>query len=121
MTSEACHERRDTALIVDDDGRGRAVLRHLLELAGWTVYEAADGREGLRAYERRSPDLVITDIDMPVMDGVEMAARIRCLPGSVPVLAVTRSALEGQVRDVFDQVVRKPVSPRDLQAWLSTR
>lgn len=118
MTSEA---RGVTALIVDDDRRGRAVLRHLFELAGWTVYEAADGREGLRAFEERTPDLVVTDVDMPRMNGVEMASRIRRLPGDVPVLAVTRTPLEGPTREVFDDVVRKPVSRGDLEDWLAER
>jgi len=119
MTSES--RSGHTVLVVDDDYRGRTVLRHLLELAGWTVYEAADGREGLREFRERSPDLVITDIDMPKMTGVEMASRIRSVEGQVPVLAVTRRPPEeGPTRDVFDQVIEKPVSPRDLRDWLTT-
>jgi len=112
---------RPTALVVDDDRRGRTVLRHLLELAGWTVYEAEDGRAGLREFRARSPDLVITDIDMPEMTGIEMAGRIRDLDGRVPVLAVTRRPpVEGPKREVFDEVIEKPVLPRDLEEWLQT-
>ncbi len=119
MTSEPSPGH--TVLVVDDDRRGRTVLRHLLELAGWTVYEAADGREGLRKFRERSPDLVITDINMPEMTGIEMATRIRSAEGTVPVLAVTRRTLaEGPKREVFDKVIEKPVSPRALREWLAT-
>ncbi len=108
------------ALVVDDDRRGRAVLRHLLELAGWTVYEASDGRQGLGVFRTRTPDLVITDIEMPGMSGIEMATRIRSVAARVPLLAVTRRPPEsGPERDVFDEVIEKPVSPQDLAEWLT--
>ncbi len=120
MSSERAAEQ--TVLVVDDDRHGRAVLRHLLELAGWTVYEASDGRQGLTVFRARAPDLVITDINMPGMTGVELATRIRTVEGHVPVLAVTRRPPEqGPERDVFDEVIVKPVSPRDLEEWLTPR
>ena len=64
-------------LIVDDEQLIRLNLRALLEDLGYLVAEAADGREGLNAFDREKPDLVLTDLMMPVMDGFSMMATIR--------------------------------------------
>ncbi len=58
-------------LIIDDDPGVIRVLRRVLELEGYTVSEARDGREGLRCMERDPADLVISDVYMPDMDGID--------------------------------------------------
>ncbi|MFG1691147.1 response regulator [Gemmatimonadota bacterium] len=64
-------------LIIDDEGSVREILRRLLERVGHTVYEAADGKTALRMYAGNPTDLVITDIFMPEMDGIEFLIRVR--------------------------------------------
>ena len=64
-------------LIIDDNDPIRSLLRRLLERVGHTVYEAADGKTALRMYAGNPADLVITDIYMPEMDGIEFLIRVR--------------------------------------------
>jgi two-component system chemotaxis response regulator CheY len=81
-------------LIVDDTRTLRQMLRSTLGGAGHEVIEAEDGAKGLASFRREQPDLVITDLNMPVMDGVELTAAIRALPqgGTVPVFVLTTEA-----------------------------
>src|SRR5437764_345569 len=80
-------------LVVDDDEDIRSLLRVLLERAGAVVFEAPDGRDGLREFHARRPDLVILDVSMPEIDGWQMLDRIRDM-SDVPVLMLTARADE---------------------------
>ena len=78
-------------LVVDDEPDQRFLLRRLLERAGHEVSEAHHGAAALQAVRESAPDLVVTDVMMPVMDGVEL---IRCLRGDpatayIPILAAS--------------------------------
>lgn len=64
-------------LVLDDDSDIRDLLRALLERAGFSVEEAADGKAGLRAFYATSPDLVLLDVSMPGLDGFEVAELVR--------------------------------------------
>jgi CheY-like chemotaxis protein len=64
-------------LIVDDIPDNRAVLRNLLEPVGFVIIEADQGQQALQELERQPPDLIITDLSMPVMDGFELIRQIR--------------------------------------------
>lgn len=78
-------------LIVDDEPTTRMLMREALTAAGFAVEEAVDGEQGVRAFERRPPDIVLLDVMMPRMDGFEACAKMRTLPGGhrVPVLMAT--------------------------------
>jgi CheY-like chemotaxis protein len=82
-----------SVLIIDDDAVTRAVIQAVLESAGHTVGEADDGRAGLAAYSLNPPDLVITDILMPGMDGIETIRQLRAINPAVRIIA-----LSGDVR-----------------------
>jgi two-component system, cell cycle response regulator DivK len=109
-------------LVVEDQEDNRMILRDLLTAAGYEYIEAADGAEGVRLAQQEKPDLILMDIQLPVIDGYEAMRRIRSLADlkSTPIIAVTSYALSGdeaKARDAgCDGYVTKPFSPRDLLA-----
>jgi len=76
-------------LIVDDDEQVRSMLRLTLERAGFDVAEAADGLEAVRAHRRAPADLVITDIVMPEMEGIETIRELRRERPDLPIIAIS--------------------------------
>ena len=89
-----------TILIVDDLSANRKVLVLFLRDQGHRLHEAADGREGLAAAHAERPDLVITDVLMPVMDGYEFARQLRLDPrtSGIPVVFYTAHYGEREAR-----------------------
>jgi DNA-binding response OmpR family regulator len=106
-------------LVVDDDEDIRGLVRTLLERAGAIVYEAPDGRDGMREFHAHRPDLVILDVSMPELDGWQMLDRIRDM-SDVPVLMLTARADElERVRGLHagaDDYVIKPFGKQELIA-----
>ena len=98
------HKAGGHALVVDDDPSARDLLRIALERAGWTVDEAADGRQGLDRVAARRPDVILLDLTMPVMDGFEFARLLRedaTLP-PIPIVVVTARELSPAERELLD-------------------
>ena len=85
---------RRTILVVDDVVQNRAMLLDTLVPLGFEVLSASDGREALVVAERERPDLILMDVMMPVMDGLEATRRLRLLAefASTPIVAVSASA-----------------------------
>lgn len=106
-------------LVVDDDAQIRDVLRITLTQAGFDVTEAADGAAAIAATHRAMPDLIVLDIGMPEMDGLEVCRRLR-KSSSVPILFLTAQGDEIDRVVGFeiggDDYVAKPFSPRELVA-----
>jgi two-component system OmpR family response regulator len=106
-------------LIADDDAQIRAVVRIGLTQAGFGVAEAPDGRAALEKAESLRPDLIILDIGMPEMDGLEVCRTLR-KTSEVPILFLTAHADEiDRVVGLelgADDYVAKPFSPRELVA-----
>jgi DNA-binding NtrC family response regulator len=88
-------------LIVDDEELIRLNLRMLLEDLGYCVVEAADGREGLDAFDREGPDLILADLRMPVMDGLSMIVALREKSTETPVIVVSGT---GTVQHAVDSL-----------------
>ena len=109
-------------LVVEDQMDNRQILRDLLGNAGYQLVEAENGEEALAAVSRQRPDLILMDIQLPVMDGYEATRRIRAIPelARVPIVAVTSYALSGdeaKTREAgCDGYIAKPFSPRQLLA-----
>jgi CheY-like chemotaxis protein len=109
-----------TILIAEDNATNRELLREILEVHGWSVLEACNGREVLCLMERSQPDAVLMDISMPVMDGFATVHQIRQNPRfrSLPVIAVTAYAMRGDREKIlgagFDGYLSKPVNSRSV-------
>ncbi len=78
-------------LTIDDSKTIREMLAHTLSTAGYTVVSAEDGQKGLAAARKHKPEIIITDVNMPVMDGITFIREFRTDPanGSTPVLVLT--------------------------------
>ena len=109
-------------LVVEDQEDNRQILRDLLSGAGFEVIEAEDGEAGVAAAAAHHPDLVLMDIQLPVLDGYEATRRLKADAAlqSIPVIAVTSYALGGDENKVraagCDAYITKPYSPRQLLA-----
>jgi two-component system cell cycle response regulator DivK len=109
-------------LVIEDQEDNRQILRDLLGNAGFDMIEAADGQEGVAAANKERPDLILMDIQLPIMDGYEATRRIRANPElkAIPIIAVTSYALSGDEAKAMaagcDAYVTKPYSPRQLLA-----
>ena len=109
-------------LVVEDQPDNRQILRDLLGNAGYELVEAENGVEALTAIAKRRPDLILMDIQLPVLDGYETTRRMRSISDlqSVPIIAVTSYALAGDDTKALaagcNDYVTKPYSPRKLLA-----
>ena len=109
-------------LVVEDQADNRRILRDLLVNAGYELIEAESGEEAITAVAARRPELILMDIQLPVIDGYEATRRIRLNPDlkSVPIIAVTSYALAGDEAKALaagcTAYVSKPFSPRPLLA-----
>jgi CheY-like chemotaxis protein len=102
-------------LVVDDEPDLRYILRRIFERAGFEVTDAGHGAAALQAVRVAQPDLVVTDMMMPVMGGAELIRRLRADPGTarIPILAATGDA---QLAGDADAVLPKPYRPAELLA-----
>jgi two-component system cell cycle response regulator DivK len=115
-------------LVVEDQEDNRQIVRDLLTTTDYEVSEAENGEEALTAVAQQRPDLILMDIQLPIMDGYEATRRIKADPAlrAIPIIAVTSYALSGDEEKAraagCDDFVPKPFSPRQLLAkirkWL---
>ena len=107
-------------LVIEDTDDNRRILRDLLTASGFEVIEATDGATGVAMAADRVPDLILMDIQLPVIDGYEATRRIKADPATrhIPIVAVTSYALAGdeaKTREAgCDGYIAKPYNPRDL-------
>ncbi len=109
-------------LVVEDQEDNRQILRDLLSSAGYEMVEAENGEEALTVAAAEQPDLILMDIQLPLLDGYEATRRIKANPAlaKIPVIAITSYALSGDEEKAraagCDDYVTKPYSPRALLA-----
>jgi two-component system cell cycle response regulator DivK len=114
-----------TILVVEDQEDNRQILRDLLGSAGFRIVEAHDGVQALTVARSERPDLILMDIQLPIVDGYEATRGIKRDPElkHIPVIAVTSYALSGdeqRARDAgCDAYVAKPYSTRHLLAKIT--
>jgi two-component system, cell cycle response regulator DivK len=107
-------------LVIEDQEDLRGILRDLFTRSGYVVMEAADGATGVSSAKSDRPDIILMDIQMPVMDGYEATRRIKADPTltQIPVVAVSSFAMKGDEEKAraagCDHYVTKPYSPIQL-------
>jgi len=109
-------------LYIEDNYHNRRIVRKILSAKGYPIEEAEDGKKGLQMVEDLHPALVLLDISLPGMDGIEVVGRLKANPDlkAIPVVALTASAMVGD-RERFlaagcDDYLSKPVRAADLLA-----
>ena len=108
-------------LLVEDDDDNRELMAEVLSTSGFEVVSASSGRDGLRSLSERSVDVIVTDVGMPGMGGLELATAAKQVAPSVPIIVVTGWAEREDIasaRDV-DAVLVKPVDPDVLAQAVS--
>jgi type IV pilus assembly protein PilB len=109
-------------LVVEDSRTILAVVKYFLELEGFAVLEAKDGRMGLEVAKRKHPDVIVTDCNMPGMDGMTMVREIRAHPptrGIAVIMLTSENSVEREEQALAagaDDFILKPVEPRRLAA-----
>jgi two-component system, cell cycle response regulator DivK len=113
---------RKCILVVEDQEDNRQILRDLLTNGGYDMIEAENGQDAITAAEANRPDLILMDIQLPLLDGYEATRRIKANPDlrSIPIIVVTAYALSGDEEKArnagCDDYLAKPYSPRQLLA-----
>ncbi len=111
-------------LMVEDTEDNRQIVRDLVATTDYELIEAADGAAGVVAAGAHRPDLILMDIQLPLVDGYEATRRIKADPAlrHIPIIAVTSYALSGDEAKALaagcDGYVAKPFSPRQLLAMI---
>ena len=109
-------------LVIEDTENNRRIFRDLLTHAGFELLEARDGEEGVAMAAEQRPDLILMDIQLPIVDGYEATRRIKANPDlrHIPIVAVTSYALSGDEAKAraagCDGYIAKPFSPREVLA-----
>jgi CheY-like chemotaxis protein len=111
-----------TILVVDDEPDVRAMFAQLLKQSGYVILEASDGKSAVDLVQKVEPDLILMDLMMPVMSGVEATKRIRQMDGcaNIPIIAVTaydlwQLVLPEEETKLWQAVLKKPVRVEKLR------
>ena len=111
-----------TILYVEDNEFNRKIVKQLLAPTKYRLREATDGEAGLRMAHAEAPDLILMDVQLPKMSGLEATRRLRADPqtAAIPIVVITSYALSGDAEKAKDAgataYLAKPYSPRDLLA-----
>jgi len=109
-------------LIVEDNPRNMRLFSMILKAAGYTLLEAADGDEALAKAVQEHPDLILMDVQLPGLSGLDVTRRLRQMPGfeRVPIIAISAYAMKGDRERIIeagcDTYLSKPVNTRELPA-----
>jgi CheY-like chemotaxis protein len=108
-------------LVVDDDEMMRSFIKELLQIHDYKITEAANGKAGLKKFRENTPDLVITDIIMPEMEGISFIRELRAHNKEIPIIAMTGN-VHGRMEEFLeissqlgaDEILRKPVKSQEF-------
>jgi len=111
---------KEKILIVEDNAQNMRLIEMTLGAKGYRLVKATDGEEALETASRDKPDLIITDIQLPKTDGLELTKRLRQMPAfnHTPIIAITAYAMKGDKERIIgagcDAYLSKPISTRQL-------
>ena len=111
-----------TVLIVEDNDKNRKLVRDVLSFKGYEILEAETGEDGVRLALERRPQLILMDIQLPGIDGIEAFRRIRADENTrdIPIVAVTASAMDRDRQQIvaagFDGYQSKPLNVKEFMA-----
>ena len=112
----------EVVLVVEDDSKSRKLVRDLLTFKGYEIIEAETGEEGVGLAQERRPSLILMDIRLPGIDGIQALERLRAEVATrgIPVMAMTASVMSGDRQRVldagFDAFQSKPIKIKDFVA-----
>jgi two-component system cell cycle response regulator DivK len=115
-----------TILIVEDEPRNLKLLRDLLQRFGYEILEASDGEQGVKSAGEKMPDLILMDIMMPKMDGLEATRIIKADPKTkhIPIIALTSYAMKGDREKTIeagcDGYIAKPIDIKEVLKTIET-
>jgi two-component system cell cycle response regulator DivK len=113
-------------LYIEDNHENRLLVRRILEAEGYSMIEATDGPTGLEVAAQMQPDLILLDINLPEIDGYDLARRFRNTPGlqQVPILAITANVMKGDrertLNSGCDGYIQKPIDVDQLPQLVRT-
>jgi two-component system cell cycle response regulator DivK len=113
-----------TILYIEDNEQNYYLVKVLLSTRGYEVLWARDGQEGIDKAEQSMPDLILLDIQLPIMDGYEVARRLRSNPelAGIPIVAVTSYAMAGDREKALEAgcsgYIEKPIDPDTFRAQI---
>lgn len=111
-----------TILIVEDNEKNLKLVRDVLQVKGYQTLEAGTGEDGVRLAAERRPDLVLMDIQLPGMNGIDALKALRAEPATaaIPVIALTASVMQQDRQEImragFDAFIEKPINLREFLA-----
>ena len=116
-------------LVIEDNSQNLYLITFILEKNGYTVVSARNGPEGIEVARQQNPELILLDIQLPVMNGYEVAQRLRQTKESksIPIVAVTSYAMVGDREKALESgctgYIEKPINPatfiHDIEAYLN--
>lgn len=107
-------------LYIEDNPQNMRLVRKILKHAGYSVLEAENGLDGLDVAEKQRPDLILMDVNLPDIDGLEVTARLKAIDhlAAIPVIALTANAMVGDRERALEagcnDYLPKPVGRQDL-------
>ncbi len=107
-------------LIVEDDPKLLILFRDLLQVSGYSTIEVTDGKQGVELAKASKPDLILMDVQMPVMDGIEATQTLKAdaTTGNIPIIALTSYAMKGDKERMLeagcDGYLAKPIDIKEL-------
>ena len=116
----------DTILVVEDNEKNMKLVRDVLQVKGYATLEAVTGEDGVRLAKERLPALVLMDIQLPGISGIEALKQLRADPATaaIPVIAVTASVMVSDRRNItdagFDGYVGKPLNLKEFLAAVAS-